>query len=154
MGAAFLPAVFVLVDAFFLLPSLGLLGSRVLRLLPQLWSLGLFFLDVVEGHAHNSFLKLCHFPSTLLRCLIHLALLVHASPSLCPPQFHGFDLLVEQRVCLGINEVVSFAIFGDKFLSMTWPDAVLGISTEVSLDDHGNNQLLFPLGGGVRGAAW
>merc|ERR550532_3441263 len=71
-----------------LLPSLGLLGCRVLRLLPQLWSLGLFLLDVVEGHSHDSLLELGHLACAFLRRLIHLALLMHAPPRLRPTQFH------------------------------------------------------------------
>mmetsp|Transcript_107265 Transcript_107265/g.218879 ORF Transcript_107265/g.218879 Transcript_107265/m.218879 type:complete len:221 (+) Transcript_107265:32-694(+) len=118
-------------------PRLRLLGCGFLGRLAELRLLRLLFLDVVQRHADDGLLELLRLPGALLRLIVHLAFLVHLSPSLGPAQLHRLDALVEQRVDLTADEERWLAIPGDEPLAAAWVDAVLGVGAEVSLDHHG-----------------
>mmetsp|Transcript_128087 Transcript_128087/g.398946 ORF Transcript_128087/g.398946 Transcript_128087/m.398946 type:complete len:201 (+) Transcript_128087:35-637(+) len=118
------------------LARLGLLGGRLLGLLPELRLLGLLPLDVLERHADDGLLELLHLARALRRLLVGRALLVHAPPRLGPAQFDRLDPLVEERLRLLADEELALAVPGDVPLAGTGVHAVLRVRAELRLDDH------------------
>ena len=81
--------------------------------------------DLVETHADDGLLYAGGLSGSALGNLVHLDLLVEASPGLGPGKLHGLLALVEKGGNFGRDEVVDLSVLGCEFTSSAGVDSVL-----------------------------
>ena len=120
-----------------LCPLLDLTEGGVAGCLAELGLLLAALLDLFHRHALDSAERASGLLSLLLSNQVLLALLVKRAPSLRPGQLLVLDLLVVQRLALGVEEHQQLAVLANKAATMTRVDLVVAEKADVGLYNHG-----------------